>query len=152
MKIILVKDHLILGKKNDIVNVKDGYARNFLLPQKIAMIATTGQINKIKEEQIKKEKTEDILSNKLHDIMKKIEKMEFLFQLSHSKDTKKTSGAITHKMIEQKIIGNLLKAEIELLPKKIFVHASEKFTKIGKQEVEIKLGHAIANKITIVIE
>ena len=45
MKVILLQDVKGQGKKNDMVNVSDGYARNFLLPRKLAMEATTDALN-----------------------------------------------------------------------------------------------------------
>ena len=46
MQIILKKDVQNLGEAGDIINVKDGYARNFLLPQNVAELATKGALEK----------------------------------------------------------------------------------------------------------
>ncbi len=53
MKIILIKDVLKVGKKGDIANASDGYARNFLIPRGLAQVAT-GPI--IREKDLKKKK------------------------------------------------------------------------------------------------
>lgn len=59
MRVILLKDAPKIGKKGDIKNVSDGYARNFLFPQKIAEVATDSAVNKIKQEnELKKTKKE----------------------------------------------------------------------------------------------
>ena len=47
MKVVLLKDVKNIGKRDDILNVSDGYARNFLFPQKLAMEATTGAMKEI---------------------------------------------------------------------------------------------------------
>lgn len=47
MKVVLLKDVKGQGKRDDIINVSDGYARNFLFPQKLAMEATTGAMKEI---------------------------------------------------------------------------------------------------------
>ena len=50
MKIILRKDHEKLGKLGDIVEVKDGYARNYLIPRNIGYAATDGNLKALKED------------------------------------------------------------------------------------------------------
>ena len=56
MKVILQQDVKGQGKKGDIVNVSDGYARNFLLPRKLAVEATTEALNEAKRRQKAQEK------------------------------------------------------------------------------------------------
>ena len=53
MKVILLKDVKGLGKKGDLVNAKDGYARNYLLPKEIAIEATEGKLKTLKEKKKK---------------------------------------------------------------------------------------------------
>ena len=48
MKVILTEDVKSLGKKGDIVNVNDGYARNFILPKKLGLEATSKNLNDLK--------------------------------------------------------------------------------------------------------
>ena len=48
MKVVLLQDVKSIGKKDQIVNVSDGYARNFLFPRKLAKEATTGAVNDFK--------------------------------------------------------------------------------------------------------
>ena len=55
MKIILRQDHDKLGKIGESVDVKDGYARNFLIPRKIAFLATKGNLQALEEEKKQKE-------------------------------------------------------------------------------------------------
>lgn len=58
MEIILSKDIQTLGKLGEVIKVKDGYARNFLLPRKLAYAATPANLNRI-EQQEKKSKVQD---------------------------------------------------------------------------------------------
>ena len=50
MKVILLQDVKSLGKKGEIVNVNDGYARNFLLPKKMAKVADNQAVKELKEQ------------------------------------------------------------------------------------------------------
>ncbi len=50
MKIILTQEHETLGQQGEIVTVKDGYARNFLIPRGMARVATAGTIRAVEEE------------------------------------------------------------------------------------------------------
>jgi large subunit ribosomal protein L9 len=72
MKVILLKDFPKLGKKNDIKEVNEGYARNLLLPSKIAVIATDETIQKIKtaKESVKVMRSvqEDLLKKNLSEL------------------------------------------------------------------------------------
>ena len=55
MKVILLKDVKSLGKKGEIVNVNDGYARNFILPKKVGLEATGKNLNDLKLQKNKAE-------------------------------------------------------------------------------------------------
>ena len=56
MKVILLEDVKSLGKKGEIVNINDGYARNFILPKKLGMEANNKNLNDLKLQKAKEEK------------------------------------------------------------------------------------------------
>ena len=56
MKVILLKDVKSLGKKGEIVNVNDGYARNFILPKKVGLEATGKNLNDLKLQNLEQER------------------------------------------------------------------------------------------------
>lgn len=60
MKVILLEDVKKLGKKGDLVDVADGYARNYLLPRNLAQEATAGGIKQIKQQKAALEKRKQV--------------------------------------------------------------------------------------------
>ncbi len=73
MQVILIKDVDNLGGRNELVNVKNGYARNYLIPQKFAVEASTSNLKQHAEHQKVKEKKEALMLaelNKVIDILK----------------------------------------------------------------------------------
>jgi large subunit ribosomal protein L9 len=75
MEVVLKKDHENLGKAMDVVNVKDGYARNFLIPQGIAVVATEGNRKAVAESKKLSEKREEKKLKEARVQAKKIEKI-----------------------------------------------------------------------------
>jgi large subunit ribosomal protein L9 len=75
MEVVLKKDHEKLGKAMDVVNVKDGYARNFLIPQSIAVVATEGNRKAVAESKRLSEKREEKKLKEARVQAKKIEKV-----------------------------------------------------------------------------
>ena len=66
MKVILLEDVKALGKKGEIVNVNDGYARNFIIPKKLGVEATAANVNDLKlqkanEARLEKKKLEEAI-------------------------------------------------------------------------------------------
>lgn len=75
MKIILKKDVKILGFKNDLLKVKPGFARNYLIPKGIALIATTGIIKEHREILKQRSKKEEFILKKAKEIAYKIKRI-----------------------------------------------------------------------------
>lgn len=100
MKVILLKDVKGIGKRNDIVDVKDGYASNFLLPRGLAVMQSN-QALKILDDQ-KKEEAENIEKNKQNarEIAAKLENIVVEFDAKGSGDGR-MFGTISTKQIEQ---------------------------------------------------
>ena len=75
MEIVLTKDHQDLGKAMDVMNVKDGFARNFLIPNGIAVPATAGNMKRVAEAKRIAEQTEGKRLNEARERSKKIEQV-----------------------------------------------------------------------------
>ncbi len=134
MELILKKDVQNIGEAGDIVNVKDGYARNFLLPQNLAEIATKGA----KENREKNLERIKIKQEKLHaealEVAKKIEELEKLEFSAKAGESGKLFGAITTKKLAEEIKA---KTGIEIDRKTISLDAP--MNKLGNYTMNIKL-------------
>ncbi|MBS1983372.1 MAG: 50S ribosomal protein L9 [Bdellovibrionales bacterium] len=102
MKVIMQESYMNLGEAGDVVDVRDGYARNFLLPQKLAVTATAANVrrfeDKAKELATKKEKERENSKRTLA----LLEKVEITLKRRVSEDGK-LFGSITNKEIEAEL-------------------------------------------------
>lgn len=100
MEIILQQDVAKLGSKNDLVQVKDGYARNYLIPQKMAVAATPG-MKKMHEEIVRqKAHKEEKLRQEAEDMAKELKGMEL--QIGAKTSSKgKIFGSVTNLQIAE---------------------------------------------------
>jgi large subunit ribosomal protein L9 len=132
MKVILRKNFDQLGKVGDVVNVKDGYARNYLIPRQIAYQATAGNIRALEEEKkqiIKKEAKELESAQKL---ASELEKISITIPVKVGEEDK-IFGAVTHQMIADAI--NEKGFEID----KRKIDITEQIKALGIYTVSVKL-------------
>ncbi len=134
MEVILKKDVQNIGEAGDIVNVKDGYARNFLLPQNFAEIATKGaKENREKNLARIKAKQEKLHAEAL-ETAKKIEELGTIEFSAKAGESGKLFGAITTKKLAEEIKA---KTGIEIDRKTISLDAP--INKLGSFNMQIKL-------------
>ena len=104
MKVILKQDIKGVGKKDQVVNAADGYARNFLFPKNLAVPADSGNMNnlKAKNESIQYRKGEDLKEAK--EIAEKMKKITLKISVKAG-DNGKLFGAVTAKEIADEVEG-----------------------------------------------
>ncbi|MBN2307027.1 50S ribosomal protein L9 [Candidatus Peregrinibacteria bacterium] len=145
MKVILKTRIPHLGYEWDIVTVKDGYARNFLLPKKLADVATPNRIKiaeKRMEERIKK--MEELVANA----------KEVAEKLAHAKLTfkKKARGKKLYGSISEKDIAEALKKEHKVEVDKDAIKLKEHLKEVGDYKVAIHLAEKVKVEIKVKIE
>ena len=145
MKVILLQDLKGKGKKGQLLEVSDGYARNFMLPKKLAIEATADAINtknmndKATQERIAREKAAALeLSAKLRAMT--------LVVTAKGGGAGRLFGAVTN----QEIAAALEKQGVKLDKRKIVV--SEPIKNVGTYTVTCKLGYEINAPLTVKIE
>ena len=144
MKVLLIKDVKGLGKAGEIKNVKDGYARNFLLPKGFAKLATDEVIKAWQEEQKKKEEELKKEISKINELKEKIENTTLVIKHKLGANGQ-LYGAITNK----EVANELLKKGIEIDKKHIEM---KQIKSVGEYNVDIKLGHGIHANLKLIVE
>ena len=146
MKVILLQDVKGKGKKGQMLEVSDGYARNYMLPKKLAIEATTDAINtmrmndKATQERIAKEKAEALaLSKQLREMT--------LVVTAKGGGAGRLFGSVTNQEIADALKA---KAGITLDKRKIVI--ADTIKSVGTYTVTCKLGYEISAPLTVKIE
>ncbi|MCR4435153.1 MAG: 50S ribosomal protein L9 [Clostridiales bacterium] len=146
MKVILKEDVKGLGKKENMVEVSDGYARNFLIPKGLAVEANSANIHVMKTRQeAEKTKKERELAN-ARALAEKIKGMVLVIK-TKAGENGKLFGSITNKYISDR-----LKKDFNLDIDKKKINMSDAIKSLGTTEVEIKLYTDVSAKLTVKVE
>ena len=143
MKVLLIKDSKA-GKAGQIKEVKDGYARNFLIPQGIAKVATKEVIEEWEKAQAKKQAELQAEIKRLNELKEKLENTKLTIKHKLGANGQ-LLGAVTNKEIAE-----ALKAKGIEIDKKQIEHTSIKA--VGEYTVDVKLGHGIHAKLNVEVE
>lgn len=146
VKVILTETIKGVGKKDEIVEVKDGYANNFLYAQKKGIPATTENINKLKAKNEKIQKNHDKDVQKANELKEKLENKEIKIKVKAG-NNRKVFGSVGSKEIADAIKEQL---NIEVDKKKISTDARMK--ELGLHKVELKLHSEVKVKIDVILE
>jgi large subunit ribosomal protein L9 len=144
MKVILLKDVKGKGKKNEVVNVSDGYARNFLFPRKLAEEASDNNVhilNKQKENERKIKLEEIELAQKLAESLR--DKQVII--KTKAGDSGRLFGAITSKDIADELKKQY---KVDIDKKKI---SSGSIKQLGEYQIDVKIYPEISTKINVVV-
>ncbi|MBE5889573.1 MAG: 50S ribosomal protein L9 [Lachnospiraceae bacterium] len=146
MKVILIQDVKSLGKKGDVVNVSDGYARNNLFTKKLAVEANSKNLNDLK---LQNQHADKVAAENLAEAKELAEKLK---EITVSLKIRTGEGGKSFGSVSSKEIAEALKKQsgIEIDKKKIKL--SESLKNLGTFEVKVKLHPEVTAELSVKIE
>ena len=145
MKVILNADVKGQGKKDQMVEVSDGYARNFLFPKKLARPADNQAVTELKNKQASAQHKIDVDRANARDTAAKLETLKVVFQVGASADGR-LYGSITAKDVAEK-----LSADHKIAVDKRKITMAEPIKTYGSYDLDVKLYNDVAGKIHVVV-
>ena len=142
MKIILRQDYQNLGKTGEVVDVKDGYARNFLIPRDIGFPATKGNLHTLEEEKKQRELRQKKELNNAQKLAQELEKVSITIPIKVGEDDK-VFGSVTSQMI-----ADSLKEKGFSFDKRI-IELAEPIKALGIYTIDVNLHAGVTGKLKV---
>ena len=143
MKVILLSDIKGVGKKDQVIEASDGYARNYLFPKKLALEANTENMSKLKARQNSNQFRKDTEKKQAEEIAKKLNGIMLKIKV-RAGENGKIFGGVTSKEISE---GLKRDYNIDIDKKKILLN--ETIKTIGTFTIDIKLYEGVIGKLKI---
>ena len=145
MKIILLEDVKALGKKGEIVNVNDGYARNFILPKKLGLEATGKNLNDLKLQKANEEKVAKQIFDDARELGKKLEagKVELSIKVGE--------GGRAFGSVSSKEIAIAVKDQMGYDIDKKKIQLKDAIKTLGTHNVPVKLHPKVTVELKVVV-
>lgn len=143
MKVILLEDVKSLGKKGQIANVNDGYARNFILPKKLGLEATSKNLNDLKLQNANKEKLAQEALEAAQELAKKIEAGKIVVPI------KVGEGGRTFGSVSTKEIAIEVKKQMGYDIDKKKIQLKDAIKTLGTHIVPIKLHQKVVAELKV---
>lgn len=145
MKIILLQDVKSLGKKGEIVNVNDGYARNFILPKKLGLEATGKNLNDLKLQKANEEKVAQQIWDEAKELGKKIEagKVELAIKIGE--------GGRAFGSVSSKEIAVAVKEQMGYDIDKKKIQLKDAIKTLGTHTVPVKLHPKVTAELKVIV-
>ena len=143
MKVILLQDIKSVGKKGQILDASDGYARNYLLPKKLAVLADATNLNELKTKQDANKYKRDMTMANAKELVEKMKTFELRFKIKAGENGK-TFGSVSAKDIADELNKKYF---VEVDKKK--VDLADAIKTIGVYTIDIKLFEGIVGKLKV---
>ncbi len=145
MKVILKEDVQNLGQQGDVVEVKSGYARNYLMPQKLAILFTKQQKKSIKEAQIVEKRKLEREKDKLESVLKQVKDLNLSLKMQ-SEEENKLFGSVTKLDIVKLLEENGITID------KKYIDLSSPIKTLGEHKVNIVFTKEMSGSFTLAVE
>ena len=145
MKVILTKDIEGIGNEGDIIIVKPGFARNFLLPKGLAVNFSSNQLTKIENELKQQERKIEREKDSLSQILNQLSSLEVSIK-AKSEDNEKLFGSVTKADIEQLLLQNNIKND------KKYIDLKSPIKTLGLHEIDVKFNSELSGSFKVNIE
>ena len=145
MKVILKEDVQNLGQQGDVVEVKSGYARNYLMPQKLAILFTKRQKKSIDEAQRVEERKLEREKDQLESVLKQVEDLSLSLKMQSEEDSK-LFGSVTKLDIVKLLEENGITVD------KKYVDLSSPIKTLGEHKVNIVFTKEMSASFTLTVE
>ena len=145
MKVILKEDVQNLGQQGDVVEVKPGYARNYLMPQKLAILFTKQQKKSIEEAQRVEERKLEREKDQLESVLKQVEELSLSLKMQSEEDSK-LFGSVTKLDIVKLLEKNGITID------KKYVDLSSPIKTLGEHKVNIMFTKEMSASFTLTVE
>ena len=146
MKVILLEDVKTLGKKGEVVNVSDGYARNMLLPKKLGVEATPKNLNDLKLKKAHQQKLAQDNLEAAREFAKNLEGKEVVLSL------KVGEGGKTFGSISAKEISDAAQEQIGMTLDKKKLQLESPIRSLGITEVPLRLHPEVTGTVKVVVK
>ena len=132
MKVLLIQDVYNLGRAGDVKKVANGYGRNFLIPQSLAVLATPGALKQVDRIRVQANEKRTVLNEEMSIVAEKLAEIKLAFPVKAS-ETGKLYGSVTPQMITDSINQE---AGVEILRRQV---DAQPIRLIGVHQVKIRL-------------
>jgi len=144
MKVLLLKDVYKLGRAGDVKKVADGYGRNFLLPQSLAILATPGALKQAEHIRSQATFAREQANTELSGVAKQLSKLVLTFP-AKAGETGKLYGSITPHMIAEAIKQ---KTDLDVSRRQM---DSEPIRSLGEHKIHIRLTLDLIPEVTVIV-
>ena len=143
MKVILLDNIKGVGKKDEIINASDGYARNFLFPKKLAVEANNENMSKLKAKKQSEQYKKDVNKENAEKIAKKLDNITLTIKVKAGENGK-IFGGVTSKEISEELKKQY---KIDIDKKKIILN--ENIKNLGSFDISMKLFEGVTGKLKV---